>query len=93
MPFVRNLNPRGGVLPDNPRWIIVDPSDGDSSRWPTNTVSNPDKDGYVNYMELLPLEHEASIKWRCLIGQSLAEMFKYDGVSSFFFDVGLRMSN
>lgn len=75
--MVRTVNAGGTALPANPKWVFIDCSDGDAGRWPTNTTSNPDEESYVNFMQPLPLDHVASIKWRLLIGQSLAEMLKY----------------
>lgn len=67
------------MLPENPRWVEIDTSDGDSSRWPpkSKTERNPDQLGNVDYMLPLDIDHGLSNKWRIQIGQALAEMLGY----------------
>ena len=65
------------VLPDNPKWVVIEHSDGDPSNWPTNTEQYVDNTGEVNFMEPLDIDHGLSIKWRLSIGQRLAEMLGY----------------
>lgn len=72
MPPVRASKP--AALPDNPKWLTIDHSDGDPKFWPKNTEQYVDNAGNVNYMEPLDIDHGLSIKWRRNIGQKLAEM-------------------
>ncbi|KAH8116442.1 hypothetical protein DFH11DRAFT_1506352 [Phellopilus nigrolimitatus] len=73
---------KGSVLPNNPRWVTIEATDGDARRWPTNTSYNPDAEGYVNFMQPLSLDDPLSIKWRIIIGQRLAEMLQYPDLDS-----------
>ena len=74
--------PKQGTLPSNPRWLVIEATDGDPSRWPKNTVSNPDAEGNVNFMDPVSVEDGAAIKWRLVIGQALAEMLDYPDVGT-----------
>ncbi|KAI5123523.1 hypothetical protein M0805_006683 [Coniferiporia weirii] len=68
---------KDGVLPENPKWLTIDATDGDARRWPSNTAPNPDAEGHVNFMAPLSVDHGQSIKWRLVIGKALAEMLEY----------------
>lgn len=71
-----------GVIPSNPKWVVIEASDGDSQRWPTNTTSNPDAEGNVNFMRPVSIDDGLAIKWRATIGQALAEMLNYDDLGA-----------
>lgn len=62
------------LLIEDPEWVTISISDGDEHCRPTNTKQCVDKDGEVNFMEPLGVDHGFSIKWRRAIGQKLAEM-------------------
>ena len=66
-----------GVLPKNPKWVTIDASDGDPRRWPTNLDPVPNHEGIYNYQKPVELDDGLAIKWRCDIGQKLAEMLGY----------------
>ncbi|KAL5531470.1 hypothetical protein ACEPAG_4347 [Sanghuangporus baumii] len=74
--------PKEGKLPRNPKWIEINATDGDVSRWPSNTTSNPDSEGNVNFMHPVSVDDGAAIKWRVVIGQALAEMLNYPELES-----------
>ena len=65
------------MLPSDPKWFVIDASDGDPRRWPANTSPNPDSEGNVNYMQPIPIDSPLTTKWRTTIGQRLAEMLDY----------------
>ncbi|THH07398.1 hypothetical protein EW145_g3409 [Phellinidium pouzarii] len=65
------------TLPENPKWVTIDASDGDTRRWPTMTSPEPDAQGCINFMQPLSVDNGQSIKWRLIIGKALAEMHKY----------------
>lgn len=74
---MRNINTKDGVLPPDPSWIVINESDGDSRRWPTNTTEVVDAEGQVNFMQPLPVDHPAAIKWRISCGAAIADLLKY----------------
>ena len=88
----RRINEQIGYVPrpvqeaSTPRFIEIAATDADPSRWPENTVSTVDTEGNVNFMRPIPLQHEAALKWRIVIGQALAKVLNYPdaGTSRFF---------
>ena len=86
---MRNISLKDGVLPPNPSWVVINESDGDARRWPTNTTEVVDAEGQVNFMQPLPIDHPAAIKWRITCGAAIAELLKYPNarelVTSCFF--------
>lgn len=75
---------KDAVLPPDVEWVHLEESDGDSSRWPTNTNPNPDQEGHVNYMLPLDLDNAVAVKWRLAIGKALAEMHQYPGYGTWY---------
>ena len=70
------------TLPNNPKWFVIEATDADPSRWPKNTLSNPDAEGNVNFMDPVSVEDGVAIKWRIVVGQALAEMLSYPDVGT-----------
>jgi len=65
-----------------PSTVFIDfpRSDGDQSRWPTNTISIVDDEGQVNFMELLDVEASGHVKkWRAAIGKAVATKLEMQG--------------
>jgi hypothetical protein len=60
------------AIPANPTFIDFPRSDGDSSKWPTNTTPHIDSEGHVNFMRQAALDESLSIKWRVEVGAALA---------------------
>ena len=79
--MVRNL--KEASLPQNPKWISIEASDGNPQRWPKNTDSTPDNMGNVNFMKPIEVDHGLAIKWRNIVGQALAEMLHYPGIGMY----------
>ena len=57
--------------------IEIGATDANVTRWPKTTIPEPNKDGTVNFMRPVATEEEASIRWRTVIGQALAEKLRY----------------
>ncbi|KAG6821422.1 hypothetical protein H0H93_010146 [Arthromyces matolae] len=68
----RRLGDRAIEMPHNPQFISFPRSDGDSSRWPTNTTRIVDNSGEVNFMNPLTLDHPQAMKWRLGTAQGIA---------------------
>ncbi|KAG2128579.1 hypothetical protein DEU56DRAFT_741948 [Suillus clintonianus] len=60
------------AIPPNPTFLDFPRSDGDPSKWPTNTSPHVDSEGHVNYMRQAALDEPLSIKWRVEVAASLA---------------------
>jgi hypothetical protein len=55
-------------------------TDGDDSRWPTNTTRIVDADGQVNFMEPLDVDESGQArKWRSAIGKAIATKLEMQG--------------
>ncbi|KAG5723675.1 hypothetical protein E4T56_gene20246 [Termitomyces sp. T112] len=68
----RKISEKAIEMPKNPHFLDFERSDGNSSRWPTNTTRVVDSSGEVNYMQPLTLEHPQTIKWRLGVAQAIA---------------------
>ena len=79
----RRINEELGCVPrpaeraSTSKFIVIEATDADPSRWPENTVSRADAEGNVNFMRPVPVQHEVALKWRVVIGQALAKMLNY----------------
>lgn len=65
-----------------PNTIFLDfpRSDGDESKWPTNTTRIVDGDGQVNFMEPLDIDASAQArKWRASVGKAIATKLEMAG--------------
>ena len=62
------------TLPEHPKWVTIEHSDGNRDQWPKNTEQYVDNFGDVNFYKPLEVDHGFAIKWRRTIGQRLAEM-------------------
>lgn len=72
------------TLPSSLTWITIQNTDGDISRWPKNTIHEPDNDGYVNSMRPVSIEDGVAIRWRIVIGEALAQMLRYPITSTYY---------
>jgi hypothetical protein len=61
-----------GIIPPNPTWVEIPRSDGDASRWPTNTTKIVDGDGQINWMRPADIDEGLCIKWRIELGPRIA---------------------
>ncbi|KXN87418.1 Cryptic loci regulator 2 [Leucoagaricus sp. SymC.cos] len=55
-------------------------SDGDATKWPTNTTRVVDGEGQVNFMEFLDIEESGQVrKWRASVGKAIATKLEMQG--------------
>jgi hypothetical protein len=55
-------------------------SDGDETKWPSNTIYDIDSDGQVNFMEHLDIDQSGQVKkWRAAIGKAIATKLEMQG--------------
>ncbi|KAG7093622.1 hypothetical protein E1B28_007286 [Marasmius oreades] len=80
--MVRNISTKY-ELPPNPTFKEFERSDGNPSLWPANTQRVVDKDGQVNYMEYLPLDHPTAIHWRTGVAKALSKALNWPAGSSY----------
>ncbi|KAF9454321.1 hypothetical protein P691DRAFT_717785 [Macrolepiota fuliginosa MF-IS2] len=58
-------------------------SDGDDTKWPTNTIRVVDAEGQVNFMELVDIDASAQArKWRATVGKAIALKMEMPGDSN-----------
>lgn len=63
------------IVTFGPNTVFLDfpRSDGDVTKWPTNTTRIVDAEGQVNYMELLDVDASGHArKWRASVGKAIA---------------------
>lgn len=77
----RRISDKHGAIPQNPHFLQFERSDGDPRTWPTNTAQVIDREGHVNFMRPLGLDHPATIRWRIGVAQGLATALKLPGES------------
>lgn len=68
----RRISEKTVEMPKNPQFIDFVRSDGNPSRWPTNTTRVVDSSGEVNYMQPLALDHPQTMKWRLEVARGIA---------------------
>ncbi|KAF6761617.1 hypothetical protein DFP72DRAFT_879139 [Ephemerocybe angulata] len=67
----RGLGTPNCKVPVDAEYIDFPRSDGDQRTWPRNTTDEV-RDGEVNYMQALPIDHPVAIKWRLAVGNVCA---------------------
>jgi hypothetical protein len=72
MPSRTTVPGAGHALPASPQWVEFRRSDGDPSRWPTNTTKVVDSEGNVNFMRPCGIDESLCIGWRVTIGTAIA---------------------
>jgi hypothetical protein len=77
--MTRTVNMDVPDVPSNPTYLEFEFSDGDPSKWPSNTTRVVDNEGCVNYFEYLPLENGKNLQWRMQIGEAVAKDLNLPG--------------
>lgn len=80
-------------MPEYPRWVEIEITDADISRWPKNVKPEPDDEGNVNFMTHISVEHDTARRWRMVIGQALAEMLGYPDTGANLRQYGRNYTN
>lgn len=76
----RRLGQPSVVFPPNTVFLDFPRSDGDETKWPTNTTRIVDADGQVNFMELLDIDQSGQVrKWRASVGKAIATKLEMQG--------------
>ncbi|KAJ3745925.1 hypothetical protein EV360DRAFT_57422 [Lentinula raphanica] len=59
---------------ENTIYVNFKQSDGDQSTWPQNTARIADSAGQVDFMEHVPINEGAAIRWRTQVGRALTKV-------------------
>jgi hypothetical protein len=76
----RRVSEKGVTIPQNAHFLDFTRSDGDSSRWPTDTTEVIDNEGQVNFMKPVGIDDGPSIRWRVGVGQGVAKGLNLAGM-------------
>ena len=77
----RRVSEKQVALPPNAHFLDFERSDGDSSRWPSDTTQIIDGEGQVNFMKPIGLDETSAVKWRLGVAQGLAIALKLPGIA------------
>jgi hypothetical protein len=66
-------------IPDNPKFVEFERSDGNSGGWPSNTTRIVDHEGCVNFYQRVELDQPMGIKWRVQVGAALSAALNWPG--------------
>ncbi|KAF8643034.1 hypothetical protein AX16_009278 [Volvariella volvacea WC 439] len=79
----RNLSDKFALPSKNVEYLEFDKSDGSPGLWPTATTRIVDREGQVNFMQLLDLDSPTAAKWRTQVGKAIALDLKLPGGKSY----------